>query len=35
MILGWMIYSVLLAACAAAAAQAIEVVARGLGRPTR
>ncbi len=35
MILGWMIYSVLLAACAAAAAQAIEVVARGLGRSTR
>ena len=35
MILGWIIYSVLLAACAAAAAQAFELIARRLGRPTR
>ena len=35
MILGWILYSVLLAACAAAAAQALELVARRVGRPTR
>ncbi len=35
MILGWMIYSMLLAACVAAAAQALELIARRLGRPTR
>jgi beta-lactamase regulating signal transducer with metallopeptidase domain len=35
MILGWMVYSVLLAACVAAAAQALELMARRLGRPTR
>jgi bla regulator protein BlaR1 len=35
MILGWMIYSVLLATCVAAAAQALELAARRLGRPTR
>lgn len=35
MILGWIIYSVLLATCVAAAAQAFELIARRLGRPTR
>jgi len=35
MILGWMVYSILLASCAAAAAQAFELMARRVGRPTR
>ena len=35
MILGWMVYSVLLAACTAVAAQAFELLARRFGRPTR
>lgn len=35
MILGWMVYSMLLAGCVAAAAQALELIARRAGRPTR
>ena len=35
MILGWMIYTVLLAACVAVGAQAFELMARRLARPTR